>query len=909
MHFKRILATFFLAGSLIAFFSGLVVGQTVSNEGTEFWAVFPTHVAANLNGVRPLANYTVFITGKQASSGIITVGSFSQTFNLTQPNTVISISIPRNAAYINESEANTILQNRAIRIKVDPGKPKVVVYGHIFAGARSAASLILPKEALGQKYFSMNFTQQSAGNEGKNHIVIIATEPSTKIFLKRGNVDLVPGGIFLNNVGDVYEYLEGSDLTGVEISSDPITSACKRFAVFSGSSTTYITTSNCFGNLSSDPLYQQNYPVDSWGTSYGFIPFSNRSPTGSIQRANGNFLRVLAKENGTEVKIDGVLVGVLNAGQYYQTPGALTRSVLITSNNPVAVAQYALTQICAGGGVSDPDMVILNPVEFNIKDITVYSSTKEDITQQYVNIFIKTAAASSFKINGNAPSSSFSPLPAAPEYSYLQISLNQYNTSAFRLSADDGFNAIAYGFGDYESYAYSAGTNLASNQSITAVRKVTREELSNACTQEDFDFKVVLQAEADTIFWKFDTNDPGVKQVNPQGNPIQINDKTLYEYFYPRTYVFDTPGQKIIKVTVDYKDKNTCSSTKDHIDFVFEVYDPSIPLFDSPDEVCETATVSFTDKSTAKFKAISRWFWDFGDGATSTLQNPTHKYARYGEYTVKLIADNETACIPDTFSKKIKINAKAVPDFSATDGLCANNTITFTDASSIPEGNIVKWIWDFGDETIIEVMNNQPVTHTYQKIGTYDVKLTLVSNSGCESQPSVKPVTVFSPTLSMGSMAYIIEGESVVLNVAAAGNNLRFKWTPALALNRDDIQNPVASPLSDITYSLTITSEEGCELTDTIAVRVLPAIKAANTFTPNGDGVNDVWTIENLNDYPGSEIHIYNRYGVKLFSSVGYPDPWDGKYQGEVLPVGTYYYIIDPKNGRKAISGSITILR
>jgi hypothetical protein len=76
-------------------------------------------------------------------------------------------------------------------VQVDPGKPKVVVYGHIFAGARSAASLILPKEALGQQYFSMNYISGNTLDDGQNHIVLIASEPNTKIFIRRNGLDLV----------------------------------------------------------------------------------------------------------------------------------------------------------------------------------------------------------------------------------------------------------------------------------------------------------------------------------------------------------------------------------------------------------------------------------------------------------------------------------------------------------------------------------------------------------------------------------------------------------------------------------------------------------------------------------------------------------------------------------------------
>jgi gliding motility-associated-like protein len=81
-----------------------------------------------------------------------------------------------------------------------------------------------------------------------------------------------------------------------------------------------------------------------------------------------------------------------------------------------------------------------------------------------------------------------------------------------------------------------------------------------------------------------------------------------------------------------------------------------------------------------------------------------------------------------------------------------------------------------------------------------------------------------------------------------------------------------------------------------------------NAFSPNGDGINDTWQIEYLESYPGTTVDIFNRYGQKVFSSVGYTKPWDGKYNGKVLPVGTYYYVINPKNGRSTMSGSVTII-
>jgi gliding motility-associated-like protein len=82
-----------------------------------------------------------------------------------------------------------------------------------------------------------------------------------------------------------------------------------------------------------------------------------------------------------------------------------------------------------------------------------------------------------------------------------------------------------------------------------------------------------------------------------------------------------------------------------------------------------------------------------------------------------------------------------------------------------------------------------------------------------------------------------------------------------------------------------------------------------NAFSPNADGINDYWRIMYLESYPGAVVEVFNRYGQSVFSSTGYSVDWDGTYQSKALPIGTYYYIINPKNGRKIISGSVTIIR
>lgn len=95
---------------------------------------------------------------------------------------------------------------------------------------------------------------------------------------------------------------------------------------------------------------------------------------------------------------------------------------------------------------------------------------------------------------------------------------------------------------------------------------------------------------------------------------------------------------------------------------------------------------------------------------------------------------------------------------------------------------------------------------------------------------------------------------------------------------------------------LTVTDNTGlCSSTDDVMIYVERPIFVVNTFTPNGDGVNDTWVIKNIESFPKCLVKIYNRWGSLVWESNSYPSPWDGTnfHNNQVLPDGTYFYIIE----------------
>jgi len=123
------------------------------------------------------------------------------------------------------------------------------------------------------------------------------------------------------------------------------------------------------------------------------------------------------------------------------------------------------------------------------------------------------------------------------------------------------------------------------------------------------------------------------------------------------------------------------------------------------------------------------------------------------------------------------------------------------------------------------------------------------------------------------------------------------------------VANPIAKPANTTTYYLVATSINGCQDTASVVVTVLTTVVIPNTFTPNGDGINDLWEIPSLIYYPKCQVSVFNRYGQQIFHSNGYTKAWDGTYNGKQIPGGTYYYLINLENGSSPYSGYVEVIR
>ncbi len=163
----------------------------------------------------------------------------------------------------------------------------------------------------------------------------------------------------------------------------------------------------------------------------------------------------------------------------------------------------------------------------------------------------------------------------------------------------------------------------------------------------------------------------------------------------------------------------------------------------------------------------------------------------------------------------------------------------------------------------------------------------------------------------------IIVSEDVEIGVGentqlSASGGTSFEWSPTNGLSSATDSVPIAAPVTSTTYTVEITDENGCVYTEQVLVDVVRRILPPNTFTPNGDDKNEVWKIPGIEDYPGAEILIFDRWGQRIYSSTGYREPWDGTFNGARLPDATYYYHIqlNQLEGRSPpYTGFISIVR
>lgn len=194
-------------------------------------------------------------------------------------------------------------------------------------------------------------------------------------------------------------------------------------------------------------------------------------------------------------------------------------------------------------------------------------------------------------------------------------------------------------------------------------------------------------------------------------------------------------------------------------------------------------------------------------------------------------------------------------------------------------------------------------------VGRHLITYTVGEGSSCKS--SINRIIEVKPPIILGlaKQAIVRENETITLQTNANQNGLIFSWSPPTGLNNSTLQSPIATITQDIEYTVTATSPDGCKSIESIKISVGVFLRVPSAFSPDDDGLNDLWTIKGIDSFPDCEVFVYNSWGENIYYSKGYDTAWDGTYKGQTLPAGAYYYKILTHNKEERVyQGALSII-
>ena len=293
--------------------------------------------------------------------------------------------------------------------------------------------------------------------------------------------------------------------------------------------------------------------------------------------------------------------------------------------------------------------------------------------------------------------------------------------------------------------------------------------------------------------------------------------------------------------------------------------------------------------------------WDFGADAfpqTSNLPNPAGvAYSTTGQKMISLRVFDAADC---DLQVSTVVNVQAV-------GFATNPIISDVTCKGETNGAI-ELETNGGNGPFSYVWSNGETTESLSDLPAGDYAYTVTDISDCES---INVVTVAEPQdslmLNFDVTSETCEGDlngAVTLNILGGTAPYSISWSDSSS----------AQTLTGITtgeYFVTVTDGQNCFTEATVFVNEKCNPRIYDTISPNGDGVNDTWVIEDIESFPENNIQIFNRWGELVFEEDGYVNTWAGTTtDGTPLTEGAYYYVIKLNDANnKVLTGSITLVR
>jgi gliding motility-associated-like protein len=346
--------------------------------------------------------------------------------------------------------------------------------------------------------------------------------------------------------------------------------------------------------------------------------------------------------------------------------------------------------------------------------------------------------------------------------------------------------------------------------------------------------------------------------------------------------------------------------------------DPQSTADAGPDQaVCPAVTTITLSGTITGGPATGKWTTT----GTGTIASATSLQTTYtasaqdvsaGSVTFTLSTVSNDNCSISTSQMTVKFQLLKAVTAGPDQSICSQGGAKLGGQITIPGGGV----WS-SSGTGVFIPSASQLDATYYpsqddiKAGFVSLTLTANNAGNCYIPSDNLTITLVPPpTVDAGGTVYVLKGQTVTLTPKVSDPGVSYVWSPDIDISSTTVADPVVTGSVDRTYTVTVTDSRGCVSTDKVNVIVSPLITIPNTFTPNGDGVNDQWNIQGLTAYVHATVDIFDRNGQKVFHSIGYGVPWDGTSNGKEVPYGVYYYIIDPKfEGLHVMSGYVTVVR
>jgi gliding motility-associated-like protein len=361
-----------------------------------------------------------------------------------------------------------------------------------------------------------------------------------------------------------------------------------------------------------------------------------------------------------------------------------------------------------------------------------------------------------------------------------------------------------------------------------------------------------------------------------------------------------TQGYYKIKVT----DINVCQKT-DSVKINLPpnlTYTSAIKSFNSFNISCFGSSDGEIDITPLTGKPPYNYSWS-GLGGSFVSVNKNIIGLKAGQYILQITDSNQ--CISTgTFnlSQPGKLSMIIDPSHSALGGFninCAGASTGSINVNPVNNVGAVKYLWSDG-----------ATGYARNNLTSGKYKVIVTDQNNCQADSTVILTQPDSIKITFNiKQAFCPDSPDGVINLKVTGgviiSDYAYRWS----------DNSTTQNLSNILkgiYKVTVTDGNDCSVRDSVKMEPLnkTCLLIPNAISPNGDNINDVWNIGNINLYPQIEIRIYNRWGELIWrSEKGYPQPWDGRSNGILLPIDSYHYVIDLHNGSNPIIGNITIVR